>query len=54
MPHDTDRKMTDDEWWDGFDRELSQLFAGNRHVHAARLILSAVLVCTALLVYMNH
>lgn len=34
MPqNDKDQRMTDDEWWDGLDRELSHVLVGVTPAH---------------------
>lgn len=48
------RKMTDDEWWAGFDRELGQVFAGVTRVEAAIFLLLVVLVPTGLMIYIHR
>jgi len=55
MPNtdDANRPMTDDEWWDGLDRELSQVLVGMNRAHLAGVILVAAGVAAGFLVYAN-
>lgn len=52
MQHDdTNRRMTEEEWLAGLDREFSQVLAGTTRLEIAGFLLAAVFILTALLVY---
>lgn len=50
---DSNKPMTEDEWWDGLDRELSQILVGMSRAYFAAFLLTVTAAIVGYFIYIS-